>query len=362
MTARALSLALLAGLSVTAARLPAPPLPAGTTTGLGSLEKYLVEDTTLVGVANVKTVAASPLHAKLKKEVAALAEHEMFAKYLKPFGVKPVQDIERIVLVMGTQKERQRNFNDPPGENDERMYFLFQGKFDPTKVEPGFNQLAKDHPNEVKVAGKGEAAILEMGRGGSFFALIDRTTFIIAPSKKIVEQVRDRASGKNKARFTSKDFPALLKDLKSETAIDAVGSAGMQIDSKFEQLGNNGYKLTPITLEQKGFKKLTVRVELKDGLSGKVVMATDNKATAAAMAKAISDGLEQQIRRADQRAKADPFEQVMMGVLKGVKVTATDQGVVMEGKVSEATAKEVLEGMKKLFDALSQLAAPRGKP
>ena len=41
---------------------------------------------------------------------------------------------------------------------------------------------------------------------------------------------------------------------------DAVGLASMQIDSKYESLGNNGYRLTPITLEQLGFKKLTVRV------------------------------------------------------------------------------------------------------
>lgn len=40
-------------------------------------------------------------------------------------------------------------------------------------------------------------------------------------------------------------------------------------------------------------------------------------------------------------------------------VKATDEGVVMEGKLDEALAKDVLEGMAKLFTELNQ---PRGKP
>lgn len=358
MTARALSLALLAGLAVAVSRLPAPPLPAGTAGGLGALDKYLIDDVTLVGAANIKTVAASPLHAKLKKEVAAVADHEVFSKYLQPFGVKPVQDLERIVLVMGTPKARERNFNDPPGENEERMYFLFQGKFDPKKFEPGFAQVTKDHPNQAKLHGKGEAAILELNRS-TFFALLDKSTFIIAPSKKIVEEVQARASGKVKAKFASQDFPAVLKDLKADSAIDAVGVGGMQIDSKFEQLGMNGYKITPITLEQKGFKRLTVRVTVKDALAGKVTMATKDKDTATDMAKKVSAGIEDEVRRAERAGGRDPLAGLFAKALKGVTVKATDEGVVMEGKLDEALAKDVLEGMAKLFTELNQ---PRGKP
>src|SRR5262245_8287923 len=152
MTSRFLPLSLLAGLALclSVSRLPAPPLPAGTKTGLGALDKYLIDDVALVGVANVKTAAASPMYKKLMKEVAAVAEHEFFAKHLKQFGVKPVQDVERVVLVMGEGKERQRNFNDPRGENEERMYFLFQGKFDEKKFDDGFAQIAKEH-KEVKL-------------------------------------------------------------------------------------------------------------------------------------------------------------------------------------------------------------------
>src|SRR5262249_4084139 len=155
-SARFLPLSLLAGLALclAASRLPAPPLPTGTTTGAGALDRYLVDDVALVGVANVKAVLKTPLYGKLKKEVAAVAEHEAFGKHLKQFGVKPLQDVERITLVMGEGKVRERNFNDPRAENDERMYFLFQGKFDEKKFDAAFAQLAKDHKG-VKLHGKG---------------------------------------------------------------------------------------------------------------------------------------------------------------------------------------------------------------
>src|SRR5262245_31713112 len=94
----------LATLLLAAARLPAPPLPAGTAGGLTALEKYLTDDVTLVGVANVKAALASPMHKKLKKELAAVAGHELFTRYLKEFGVKPLEDVDRAVFVMGVQK------------------------------------------------------------------------------------------------------------------------------------------------------------------------------------------------------------------------------------------------------------------
>jgi hypothetical protein len=351
MSARFLSLSLIAGLALclSASRLPAPPLPAGTKTGLGALDKYLIDDVTLVGVANIKTIAASPMHKKLQKEVAAVAEHEFFNKHVKQFGVKPVQDIERIVLVMGESKVRERNFNEKGRpENEERMYFLFQGKFDEKKFDAGFAQLAKDH-KEVKLHGKGRATILE-ARGDFFLSLIDKATFVFAPSKKIIEEVQARGTGKVKAKFKQKEFPAALKDLKAETAIDAVGFGPMQVSSKFEQMGMMGYKITPITLDQIGFKKLTVRVEGKNELKGKVVFDAKGKSGFKENAQKITDGLEEVKKRMEQRPGRDPIEQAFAKIFKAVKAKTADEKLTFEGELSQDDAKAVLEAMKKELD------------
>ena len=67
----------------------------------------------------------------------------------------------------------------PRGDNEERMYFLFQGKFDEKKFDAGFAQVAKDH-SSVKLHGQGRATVLQ-AQGDLFLSLIDRSTFVIAP-------------------------------------------------------------------------------------------------------------------------------------------------------------------------------------
>jgi hypothetical protein len=338
----AVLLVLAAGVLLSASRLPAPPVPAGTAAGLTALEKYLVDDVTFVGVANVKTVLAAPLHGKVKKEVAAVAEHEFFAKHLKQFGVKPAQDVERVVLIMGEQKARVENFKEKgPPENDERMYFLFQGKFDEKKFEAGFAQLAKDHPR-AKLHGKGSTAILTFNND-HFFALVDHSAFIFAPSKKIIEEVQGRASGKIKAKFKLKDFPAALKSLKAEAAIDAVGFGPMQVDSKGERFGKDGYKITPITLDQIGFKKLTVQVEVKNDLQGKVVFEGKSKTGFAAIARKLTEGFEQEKKDLEKGAEHDPFEKAMLGFFKAVKITTGEQALTFEGALAQGDVKLLLE-------------------
>jgi hypothetical protein len=342
-----LLLALAAGMALlSASRLPAPPLPTGTTS-LGTLDKYLIDDVTLVGVANVKTIAASPLHAKLKKQVAALAEHELFAKHLKLFGVKLVQDVERGVLVMGEGKVRELNFKEKARpENEDRFYFLFQGKFDAKKFEAGFAQIAKEH-ERAKLHGKGRTAILESG--GKFVCLLDSSTVIVGPSKKLVEDVQGRASGKVKAKFKVKDLPAALKALKSDVPIDAVGFGALPVSSKFERL-EGGAKITPVTLDNVGFSKLTVRVEAKDGLKGRVAFEGKGKDGFAKAAKTITDGLEEMKKRGDDRPTRDPLELVARKVLKAVKAKTANQALTLEGEVSQEDVKSVLDTLKKELD------------
>src|SRR5262245_8851597 len=103
MRRQALLTALAAGvLLLSTSRLPARPPKA--TTGLAALEKYLIDDVALVGVVNVKAITASPMYAKVKKEVAAVVGHAYCAKHLKVLGVAPLENVERIVFVMGQAK------------------------------------------------------------------------------------------------------------------------------------------------------------------------------------------------------------------------------------------------------------------
>lgn len=360
MKSRLAPLALLAGLSLALAvgPLPAPPLPPATAGGLGDLEKYLLDDTTLVGFANFKAAKASPLFGKLKKEIQALTDTESFTKYLKQFGVRPLVDIERIALVMGEAKERtyDRNVKEEQPE-DVRMYFLIQGKFDPAKFEAGFQALAKEHP-EFKLHGTGLTGILSFERGDrTSLALADRNTLVFGPTKRILEEVQARAAGKTKAKFKVKDLPAGLKQLKSDSLVEAVAFGPAQVNSKFESTPN-GFRITPTTLDQMGFSRYTVRVEAKgNDLTGKVVFSGKSAAELEAGAKKLTDGLAHITQEGDKATRNDPVEKTALAVMKSVKHSTAGQALTFEGKVTEAQARTLLEEMKREMDRMNE----RGK-
>jgi hypothetical protein len=265
------------------------------------------------------------------------------------FGVKPLQDIERIVFVMG-QDRRERG---PGGERDERMYFLIQGKFDEKKFEQAYTSLAKEHPNTVKVHGTGRSAILAMKNENSYISLVDRSTMIFGPSKKLCETLQERASGKTKPKFKlNKDIPAALKALNSSVAIDAVGFGPLVVGGSYERGPNKEFIFKAKTLDDYGFRKLTVQIGIKDELSGKVMMEGKTRDGFAAMAKQITEGLEKEKTQMQRFAQRDPMSKVILSVLKATTAKSTDQSITFEAKVGHDDAKAFLDGIKQEFDRM----------
>src|SRR6516164_3409564 len=90
-TALALGILFLSALSVTAA--PAPPAAA-------PIDKYLLNDTDLLIVVEVKQILASPfLTKKHRQQIEELLKSEPAQVWLKDTGFDPLRDIDRVILV-----------------------------------------------------------------------------------------------------------------------------------------------------------------------------------------------------------------------------------------------------------------------
>src|SRR5262245_52821615 len=116
----------------------------------------------------------------------------------------------------------------------------------------------------------------------------------------------------------------------------------MQADCQFEARGQDGYKVTPITLDQIGFKKFTVRVEIKDGLKGTVTFEGKSKTGFVAIARKLTDGFEQEKKEMEKEAEDDAFEKAMLGILKVVKFKIGEQALTFEGALAEKDVKTFL--------------------
>jgi len=330
------SAALLALLCAPGPLLYAPPIPKATAEGLSSVEKYVLDDANLIVVVNANVIAATPVFVKnVKPEMEKVLDHEKIGKHFKAFGVKPLTDLERVVVVVGQEKR-----NDD-GPREERIQVLWQGKFDEKKLKAAFGDLAKDNPKEFETINKNGATIYKIGRD-MYFAILDTKTIVMCPSEKIALDSLERASGKVKPKFENKELAGVLKGLSEKTPLQAVALDKFPVGGKSERQEINGkvtFKYIPITMGEQGLKRFTITGDAKDDVEIKVaVEAMDKKAFPEAL-KMLTDGFDKMKMEIDREGEREPIAKSAAAILKGVTVKSKDTTILFEGRMNGDDAK-----------------------
>jgi len=329
------------------ARLYAPPTPKATAESLLPVEKYLMNDTALLVVVTAKPIKDSAVFAKnVKPELEKLLDHEKFAKYFAAFGVKPIRDLERVVIAAG--EEKRRTGNEP---REERIQIFWQGKFDEKKVKGAFADLAKEH-QELKMVEKDGKTLYQIGRD-VFFAILDAKTILMCPSEKLALETLERASGKEKPKFADKDLAAALKTLSETRPVQAFALEKFAFSHDFKN-ENGQFTMTPITLGEKGVRKFTVTADAKEAVDLKVVIEGKDKNSFAEASKMITDGFDKMKQELDREGQREPIAVVAAKIMKDVKVKTADASVTFEGKVvgedARAFAEKFFEMIRKELD------------
>jgi len=352
MRSPSLALALAALLLAAGFSVAAPRPGKGGTTAL-SLEQYMLDDTDFLLVINFKQIVASPMFTKtVKPDVEKLLALAPVKKYTDGTGLNLLKDVERMIVIISpscfaTKEQREA------GNRDDGPVFLFQGKFDQTKLEAKMDKLIKDDNRFASSSKEGKRTLYRIGqRHGPYAAVIDKSTVILCGRKDHVKELWAKADGKKKTKLKhAKVWAVQLKNYKPELAARAVGLESMYFGSSYSEMvdgmGNRKVTVKHTSLGDMGLSRLEVTATIKNELAGKLVLTGKDKASFAKLSPKIVEGLEQAKKEGRNRPVTSPIEQAMLAVLDKVKTTKNDTSVTFEGKVEGTTIQTFLAAILK---------------
>jgi hypothetical protein len=327
--------------------LSARPAPVGKGRAGMKLDKYLPDDSDGVLVISVKQLLSTPAYKKgLDKEVNALLGKAEVKKVLEGTGFDPLKDVERILVCSAKSIHNEEN-DFKPGREDGPMV-LFEGKFDPAKINARLAGLVKEHPGVlISSDAPGGHKVYRIGTNGPFVAVLDKETMVLAGKKMHVLDALLKSAGKKTTGFVHKDMAARLKDLKTDVPIQgfALPQMVMSSEHKIENdgMGNQKVKSKLITLADRGFKGATLSITVKEDARGSVVFEAKDKETAKKRGGEFTEGLKEAVAMMRKVGDKEPRIAPMLRFLEGVTIKTNGQTITMEGKADPDMVRAFLQ-------------------
>ncbi len=337
----------LALLTLAMLTLSARPAPVGKGRASLRVDKYLLDDTDGVLVINVRQLLYSPAYKKgLDKEIGALLGKAEVKKVLEGTGFDPLKDVERVIVCSG-KSIHNTDSDFKPGREDGPL-FLFEGKFDPARITTRLNALAKEHPGMVIPSdAPGGHKVYRLSSHGPYVAVLDKETMVLAGMKMHVLDALQKAAGKKATRFIHKDVSARLRDLKTDVPIQGFALGQMVYTTTFSSeddgMGKRKFKMTPVTLAERGFKGGTLTIAVKEDARGSAVLEAKDKETAKKRGEELTEGLKQGIAELRKAAARQPRVAPLVRFLEAVTIKTSGQTITMEGKVDPDLVRSFLE-------------------
>ena len=304
-------------------------------------EKYLLDDTDLLAVVNVKQILASPLFKKnFEKLVSNFLKSDASAALLKDSGFSPLKDVERVYFMMGPSCWP----DEKPG-NGAGPVFVLQGQFDAVKLHAAAGKLVDE--GKLKVQTRGDSKIFEIQtspRESFFAAVLDKGHVILAMNKTHIETALDKAAGKKKTALTSKAFAVMFDKIKAVNSVTMIASSdavmgasstamkdpsgNIVVTNKFHTLGDEGMQAMQVQVDVADIVKVRASLKGKDGEKARVVE------------KNISEGLKQAIAEMEKRKELP----ALAAAFKTVKVEVKDLTLTIEGQGDADAVQQLVLG------------------
>jgi hypothetical protein len=301
---------------------------------------YLPVDSEVVVNINLRQLFDAPLvKDNLLDKAREAIKASPAAEVLKELGLDPFKDLDRIVIAGPAATKEQ-----------DRGLVIVRGKFNTTKLKAKAEDLVKaeataaDKPliKKLKVPdGAGGDAIIYQVRPPDapiafFVSILDEKTILASPGKDyVVDAIR--AAGKT-PELKDKGLETLLDKMEERQSISIAAISDVLGKALGDLAGAVG-GLDKVTAVSGGLT-LTDEIKLEVGISTK---GTD-------AAKELHDSLSQQINLAlalaaavSQGVEANPGLDLVLELLKSVRVTSKDKAVFIKGRVNADTLQDLLK-------------------
>jgi hypothetical protein len=308
----------------------------------GDIDRYLPADTAVYVNVNVRQVLDSPLIKKHALQVLrdALKDADTAEEVLKDLGLDPFKDVDRVIVAGSGEPEPDRGL------------VIVHGRFDPAKFQAKAQETAKANGELLKLrtvpdGQGGRHTVYEVlppdARAPLFVTLADNTTLLLSAGKDYVVDALKKRGDKAPVALKEKDLQALLEKLddRQSVTVAAVNNAATR------------GALNNVPDEAAGaLEKITA-------VGGGVTLGEDIKAEvaftfqAAADARDFRDSADQGLRFALAglavlgKDAESPGLDLVLEVVKSLKVSAKGKTVLVKGQVSAEAIEEVFKAKDK---------------
>jgi hypothetical protein len=304
-------------------------------------EHYLPVDSEVVLTINLRQLLDAPL---IKDNLLSQAREALRASpaadVLKELGFDPFKDLDRIVVAGPAGKEQDRGLVILRGKfNVDKLKAKADELLDAEKAGAAGKPLVKKH--KVPDGSGGDAIIYQFQPPESptplFVTIVDDRTILASPGKDyIVDAIRTPA-GKAPA-LKAKGLEALLDKIEEKQSI-SIAAVSEVLGKAVSDLGGGAGGLDKITAVSGGLT-LSDELKLEVGISTK---GTDS-------AKELHDTIKQQLNLGlalaaaiVQGIDANPGLDVVLELLKSIRVSTKDSTVFIKGRVNADTIQDLLK-------------------
>lgn len=297
-------------------------------------DPYLPDDTESLVTINLRQILDSPLVKKhgLPKAKEALEGSEDAQKYLKMLGLDPFKDLDSVTIAGGGAKEA-----------DDKGVIIIHGTFNVEKLQATVDELLKEHGDILKAhtadAGGTKVKLYEViipDQEPMFVHFANKTTIVAAPAKAYVLDAVEKGAGRKKAALKNAAFAAVLAKLdgKQSVGIAALGSALAK-----------GLAAVPDAKEvAQKVETLVGGVTVGGGVATEVTIETKDADGARAVARSITDGLDQAKLLLGFIAMQQKELAPLVDVLNAVKPDVKDRTVVLRAEIKADVLNKAIGG------------------
>jgi hypothetical protein len=330
---------------------PAAPLPPASGP---SFEQYLLEDTNLLFVLDVKQARGSKLYTpndeKILRTLLANPEAQL---YLEGTGFDPLKDLDRFALFMSPSCFPGGG-ETPPSQAG--PIFLLEGKFDPTRIHARLSKLAKEKPEQFEALEmEGEKVyILKDLFPPDYFIHITKDALVLAHEKSLLAGIMKRLSARKRPKLKEKELVAFLKDFDKKPVAQMIAlSSSVFMTSRTTTIKNGMRTMTwkHTTLLDLGMTCSQGSLTLVENkILGRAVLTGKDAKTGKALAEKIAEGLNEIKQEFERIEELKPLR----AVAETVKVEEKDGVITLTGQAD----REALDGLFRLMMFGGARAAP----
>jgi hypothetical protein len=219
-----------------------------------------------------------------------------------------------------------------------------QGKFDAEKLQAKAQQVAKDHPGQVKSRNVGDIDLWEFtppaGSIGPeavpiFTALLDKGTLMATLVESQALEALDKAAEKKKTDVKDKQVRDALSKVDAKAALQVTASGDLTSSVSWKPDGKGGVTTTTKTIRDDGVEGTRITVTLGDAdLHAETTIIMKDGDKAKDTAKEMNDGLEKGLQNITKAAQQMKDLQPAVDAMKTIKITASGATISIEASAA----------------------------